>query len=212
MKNYYEILEVNENASKEVIDKVYKVLAKKYHPDLQQISSDKKNAEEKLKEINEAYAVLSDDFKRKKYDEELNSRRNSNPHINSNGVGNSKYSPYAVNQTEKNIYNEKENSSQNENGKLNRKIKKQQRKLEKKYKKKLQDEYLKSYGDYLRKNGYRVKYKMDYRKIPILLAFIGGIILIGWLLWIIPITHKYIEDFYNNNIIIQRIFRILFHS
>lgn len=36
MKNYYEILEVNENASKEVIDKAYKVLAKKYHPDLQE--------------------------------------------------------------------------------------------------------------------------------------------------------------------------------
>ena len=36
MKNYYEILEVNENASKEVIDKAYKVLAKKYQPDLQE--------------------------------------------------------------------------------------------------------------------------------------------------------------------------------
>lgn len=42
MKNYYEILEVNENASKEVIDKAYKVLAKKYHPDLQ---------EEKIKKL-----------------------------------------------------------------------------------------------------------------------------------------------------------------
>ena len=44
MKNYYEILEVNENASKEVIDKAYKVLAKKYHPDLQE----EKNKNEKL--------------------------------------------------------------------------------------------------------------------------------------------------------------------
>ena len=35
MKNYYEILQVNENASQEIIEKAYKVLAKKYHPDLQ---------------------------------------------------------------------------------------------------------------------------------------------------------------------------------
>ncbi|MBO6244107.1 MAG: DnaJ domain-containing protein, partial [Clostridia bacterium] len=35
MKNYYEILEINENASQEIIEKVYKVLVKKYHPDLQ---------------------------------------------------------------------------------------------------------------------------------------------------------------------------------
>ena len=35
MKNYYEILQVNENASIEIIEKAYKVLAKKYHPDLQ---------------------------------------------------------------------------------------------------------------------------------------------------------------------------------
>ena len=34
-KNYYEILQVNEKATKEVIDKVFKILAKKYHPDLQ---------------------------------------------------------------------------------------------------------------------------------------------------------------------------------
>ena len=45
MKNYYEILEVNENASKEVIDKAYKVLAKKYHPDLQEESCRRENKE-----------------------------------------------------------------------------------------------------------------------------------------------------------------------
>lgn len=36
MKNYYEILQVNEKASQEIIEKAYKVLAKKYHPDLQE--------------------------------------------------------------------------------------------------------------------------------------------------------------------------------
>lgn len=70
MKNYYEILEVNQKASKEVIEKAYKVLVKKYHPDL--YSGEKQQyAEKKTKEINEAYNVLSDEFLREQYDSEL---------------------------------------------------------------------------------------------------------------------------------------------
>ena len=74
MSTLYEILEVSENASKEVIDKAYKVLAKRYHPDLQQ-DADKKQAEIKMKQINEAYDVLSDDIKRKEYDQTLSIQR-----------------------------------------------------------------------------------------------------------------------------------------
>ncbi len=70
MKNYYEILEVDVKASKEIIEKAYKVLAKRYHPDTQ--NEDKKEwAEEKFKEINEAYEVLSNEDSRKNYDVEL---------------------------------------------------------------------------------------------------------------------------------------------
>ena len=63
MLNLYEILEVSEKASKEIIEKAYKVLAKKYHPDLQK-DENKKDAEIKMKQINEAYEVLSSDEKR----------------------------------------------------------------------------------------------------------------------------------------------------
>ena len=70
MKNYYEILEVNKKASQEVIETAYKVLVKKYHPDL--YTGQKKNyAEEKIKEINEAYGVLTDEFMKEQYDVEL---------------------------------------------------------------------------------------------------------------------------------------------
>ena len=69
MKNYYEILEVNKNASQETIAKVYKFLAKKYHPDAN--PDNKQEAEEKFKEISEAYEILSNEEKRKEYDEEL---------------------------------------------------------------------------------------------------------------------------------------------
>lgn len=70
MKNYYDELEVSKTASKEVIEKVYKVLAKKYHPDTTQ-EIDKQASEEKFKAISEAYEILSDNEKRKKYDLEL---------------------------------------------------------------------------------------------------------------------------------------------
>lgn len=69
-KNYYDILQINKNASPEIIEKAYKVLAKKYHPDLQQ-EENKKQAEEFLKEINEAYEVLSDREKKASYDASL---------------------------------------------------------------------------------------------------------------------------------------------
>lgn len=68
--NYYEILQVDKKASEEVIDKAFKVLAKKYHPDTQQ--EDKKEwAEQKFKELNNAYEVLSDMEKRSQYDATL---------------------------------------------------------------------------------------------------------------------------------------------
>ncbi len=70
MRNYYDELEVSKIASKDVIEKVYKVLAKKYHPDTTK-ETDKQAAEEKFKIISEAYEVLSDDEKRKKYDADL---------------------------------------------------------------------------------------------------------------------------------------------
>ena len=70
MKNYYEILEVSENASDEIIDRAYRVLAKKYHPDTCP-SSKSYWAENKFKEITEAYQILSNPALRKKYDMEL---------------------------------------------------------------------------------------------------------------------------------------------
>lgn len=70
MKNYYEILEVSENASDEIIDRAYKVLAKKYHPDTWS-STNSYWAENKFKEITEAYQTLSNPVLRKQYDIEI---------------------------------------------------------------------------------------------------------------------------------------------
>ena len=75
MKNYYEILEVNEHASQEVIEKAYRVLVKKYHPDLYK-GEERQYAEQKVKDINEAYKVLSDGFFKSQYDIELQKIKN----------------------------------------------------------------------------------------------------------------------------------------
>ncbi len=64
-KDYYRILGVDKNSTKEEIKKSYKKLAKKYHPDLNKSS----DADEKFKEINEAAAILADDQKRTQYDQ-----------------------------------------------------------------------------------------------------------------------------------------------
>jgi curved DNA-binding protein len=65
-KDYYDVLGVSRGASDEEIKKAFRKLARQYHPD---VAKDKKVAEEKFKEVNEAYEVLSDPAKRKKYDE-----------------------------------------------------------------------------------------------------------------------------------------------
>ena len=64
-RDYYEVLGVDKNASSDEIKSAFRKLAKKYHPDI----SKEENAEEKFKEVQEAYSVLSDDTKRRQYDQ-----------------------------------------------------------------------------------------------------------------------------------------------
>jgi curved DNA-binding protein len=65
-RDYYEVLGLTKSATEDDIKKAYRTLARKHHPD---VNPGDKSAEEKFKEINEAYAVLSDPEKRKRYDQ-----------------------------------------------------------------------------------------------------------------------------------------------
>ena len=70
-RDYYEVLGVDKGASEGDIKKAYRKAAMKYHPDKFANASDaeKKDAEEKFKEINEAYQILSDPQKKQQYDQ-----------------------------------------------------------------------------------------------------------------------------------------------
>lgn len=91
MKNYYEILGVSKEADKNEIKKVYRILAKKYHPDK---NKDDSEAIKKFQEISEAYGVIGDEKSREDYDKKLesfnNTRKNESKGFSNNRKGYSK--------------------------------------------------------------------------------------------------------------------------
>lgn len=90
-KDYYKVLEITKSASEQDIKTAFRKLARKYHPDL---NPNNKQAEERFKEINEAYEVLSDPEKRRKYDSKSEwewARPNSSSYSYGNGSNAGKY-------------------------------------------------------------------------------------------------------------------------
>lgn len=75
LANYYEILGVSRDADKDQIEKAYRQLAKEYHPDKHKDNPLAHLAEDKMKQFNQAYEVLSDPNKRQKYDERIKNQQ-----------------------------------------------------------------------------------------------------------------------------------------
>lgn len=115
MKNYYDLLEVTPKASTEVIEKAYKVLVKKYHPDLYQ-GEERIYAEGKIKELNEAYKVLSSSFLREQYDLELEKEKSFNNTNTSNNMKTIENKQKTDNYRTENINNEQPNTKQHKVG------------------------------------------------------------------------------------------------
>lgn len=95
MKNYYEILGITKDASKDEIKKAFRVMAKKYHPDK---NKDNENAIRIFQDASEAYEVLSNEKSREEYDKKLESinekasrnKTNKNQKTNANAKTNKK--------------------------------------------------------------------------------------------------------------------------
>ena len=181
MKNYYEILEVDKNASEEVIEKAYKTLAKKYHPDLQNNS----NCQDKMRQINEAYEILSNDFKRREYDEKIKRQSVSIEEYNRIIQENNR-----LKKDLKRVANQRE-MSQNQERLEEMSIMQRYYEQIKKATKQPQMRYE------------RKKTKISLEKIKKIVIYIAILILIGLVLAIVPFTRKFFINLYNNNVIIK---------
>lgn len=207
-KNYYDILEINKNASSEIIEKAYKTLVKKYHPDLQE-NNLKTEYEERLKQINEAYEVLSNEETRKQYDFELSKKEVEtsqladellNENINlKNELNHLKQNSSYVQQS---YDNDDIPKNQNFNMDKNLNYENQLR-----YQQEIQQAREKAYYDAyiqdLKNRGYKIKYKKtlkDYFKNFISLLCT---LLVVFILWQIPFIRNIFVDMYHENKLVQ---------
>lgn len=218
-KNYYEILEVDRNASPEIIDKAYKTLAKKYHPDLQD-DIHKKEAEETFKIINEAYEVLSNPEKRALYDQKIEntfvSQDKYDEMYQQNQVLKDKLNNLQQNIYNKNTYSQNANTVNNntnmnyhsantQNSYQNVQAEQYRKNLE--YEQQVnqarQQAYHDAYIQDLKNRGYKIRYKKsfsDYVKSFIALIIV---IFILFLVFQLPFVKNYFIELYNTNAVFR---------
>lgn len=220
MKNYYELLEVSQNASSEVIERSYKVLVKKFHPDLHP-NEDKKMMEQKMMEINEAYEVLKDEDKKYEYDQKLawekeeeqaKNQSYSNPYTSSyNSYGQNsnrqRYSsvntdPYSQSANTKKTYQTSTQQS-NQQRPLTKEEEKQQKKEYKRMRMEMQNKAQYEYEEQYRRMGYNVKHTLTWMEKKRLALIVLSIIAFCLIIWFFPPTKKLLVNLYNENSIIK---------
>lgn len=223
-KNFYEWLEVDRKASDYVIQKTYKLLAKKYHPDLQEDENVRKKNEELMQHINEAYETLSDPVKREAYDKELeqndlskeafDSLQNENNELRNiiqqlnlqikNNVNNYNRSNFnSSNSTVSNIKNmfnngnNMDNQNQYDSDYVEQKINNAVNKA-----------YYDAYIQDLKARGYRIKQKKTWKDYLKFLIAIGITLLILIVFFNLPFVKQYIHDLLSNNNIFESIIQL----
>ena len=217
MKNYYEILEVNKNASQEVIDKAYKVLVKKYHPDLQQTPAEKNKCEEMIKEINKAYETISDSSLRSEYDKQLEAEYNqqkqyekeqilkqyNNNAQNNQSTQNTGTVYYKAKPIQQQQQQEQSNGSSKEHGFIN--VDATIEKIQQQVSDAIDRAYNDAYITDLKNRGYKIKYKKSFREhLNSVIALLITILIII-LLFQIPIVRSWFYQFYEDNELIKYI-------
>lgn len=207
-RNYYEILEIDKKASPEVIKKAYNTLVKKYHPDLQP-EDIKHTYEEKIKLINEAYEVLSNEEKRKQYDIELSNAELENDKLTDELLNENDYLKQELNRIKNDTpHNTPKTNSSNSFNNINFDYQNQiqyEYELQQARKKAYYDAYIQD----LKNRGYKIKYKKtikDHFKNFITLLIT---IVILFLLLQIPFIKSFFINLYEENNIIKTIVNII---
>ena len=210
--NYYKILEVDKDASPEVIEKAYKTLVKKYHPDLQE-SNMRKKSEGRIKLINEAYEVLSNPVSRSKYDLTLKQSEISQEDYNKLSEENISLHKEINNLKQKSNFQYTQNDFQ-----FTANNHSQQPNYNEEYRKQLEYEneilqakekaYHDAYIQDLKNRGYKIRYKKtpkDYLKN--LIAFILTLLIL-FLLLQIPFINNFFKSLFSENPIIRAFLNI----
>ena len=218
-KNYYKILEVDSSASPEVIEKAYKTLAKKYHPDLQE-ESQKESAGEKLKEINEAYEILSNPESRANFDKTLLNTTISSEDFNKIANENKKLHDELNNLKYNNNSNFSDKLRQDNNyndTNLNNFTREQQIELERRkqeeYQKQLEYEaqiqaareqaYHDAYIQDLKNRGYKIRYKKTPKDLFKNFVALILTLFILFLILQLPFVKSFFINIYNENALIK---------
>ena len=204
-KNYYKILEIDKNASQEIIEKAYKVLVKKYHPDLQTSPEMKLKCETKIKEINEAYETLSDASKKEIYDNTLRTSENDFNNLYQENINLKNELNNLRNNSYKNENSGLKNNNYNNNISKNNTDNNINNNLKDYYKNAINKAYHDAYIDDMKNRGYKIKYKKTWDDY--LRSFISLFITIGIIILIlqIPFVKNYFYNLYNENSVIHAI-------
>lgn len=213
MKTYYDVLEVSSKAGIEVINRAHKVLVKKYHPDLQLDEQSKKEAAQKMIEINAAYEVLSDENKRAKYDAELKREEEIAKQKELEKMQRNSQVRYSTKSDNNTHLNVQDNSNDNVVGYNNaedmqnyqNEFYKMAYETERKRQQMLRDMEIEHY----RRMGYKIVYPVTMREMITRAIIILVFLLIFIAMFNIPFFDNQVHEFFKENTFTEGIYRLL---
>ena len=219
MVTIYDLLEVDEKASKQEIEKSYQRLILEYHKDPKLTEEENADNEIILNKIKIAYEILIDDTKRAKYDSDLGKKR-AEELIKNVSTNKEKQNNKSTNINQNNMNSIKSNSMKNSNNEYKENISQnftededislsedEQRRI----KKAAENEFRTN----MKKLGYNVKEPLTLKRVINVVIFILVTILVCIIAWLIPPIRNLLINLYNENIIIKAlvdIIKIIFNS
>lgn len=207
MKTYYDILEISRYASDDVLERAHKVLIKKYHPDLETDPKKKKEKEEYIKKINEAYEVLSNEFKRKEYDLKVfGSTETTSNEVKEESTLSINHDDVITTRKADEMDYERAQAQYDEI--VNEEIRKAQERIDEQ--EKAVKENIRRYErEYLRSLGYQVHEPTNWKRVGITILVVIILLFLIWIIYLIPPIKNSINNEINNNTILGMIFSLI---